>query len=92
MKHLGKRLARVYYPSTYGGGRVVSGKNEAKLPEGFIPISGKRSPPKGETRYEVAFRRLNDSPFIDTTGYTASQLNWIHTGGSWDAIAIREIK
>lgn len=61
------------------------------LPKGFTPISGKRSPPQGDKRYEVAFRRLNDTPFIDATGYTASQLVWVHTGGSWDVLAVREI-
>ena len=64
----------------------------SELPKGFRPVSVTRSPPKGDTKYEVAFRRLNDRPFIDRTGYTASQLVWVHTGGSWDVVAVREIK
>ena len=62
------------------------------IPPGFRPVSGKRSPPKGDTKYEVAFRRLNDTPFIDSTGYTAGQLVWVHTGGSWDVVAAKEMK
>ena len=64
----------------------------SELPKGFRPVSGKRSPPKGDTKYEVAFRRLNDTPFIDITGYTAGQLVWVHTGGSWDVVAVKEVK
>lgn len=29
--------------------------------------------------------------FIDRTGYTASQLVWVHDGGSWDVVAVRAI-
>jgi len=33
------------------------------------------------------------SGFIDRANtYTASQLNWIHTGWSFDVVAVREIK
>ena len=58
------------------------------LPKGFRPVSGKRSPPKGDTKYEVIFR----NGLIDDRGYTASQLNWIHTGWAFDVVAVREIK
>ena len=58
-----------------------------KIPPGFTPISGKRSPPKGDTKYEVIFR----NGFVDRTGYTASQLVWIHDGGSWDVVAVKAI-
>ena len=58
------------------------------LPKGFRPVSGKRSPPKGDTKYEVQFR----NGFVDDRGYTASQLNWIHTGWAFDVVAVREIK
>ena len=47
---------------------------------GFRLISGKRSPPKGDKRYEVQFRN----------GYTAAELRWIHDGSDWDVVAIRE--
>ena len=30
--------------------------------------------------------------FVDDRGYTASQLNWIHTGWAFDVVAVREIK
>ncbi len=62
------------------------------IPPGFRPVSDNHRPPKGDTKYEVAFRRLNDTPFIDSTGYTASQLVWVHTGGSWDVVAVKEMK
>ena len=57
------------------------------LPKGFTAISGKRSPPRGERKYEVQFR----NGFIDSTGYTAKQLVWVHDGGSWDVVAVRAI-
>ncbi len=60
----------------------------SELPKGFRPVSGKRSPPKGDTKYEVIFR----NGLIDDRGYTASQLNWIHTGWAFDVVAVREIK
>lgn len=59
----------------------------SELPKGFRPVSGKRSPPKGDTKYEVIFR----NGLIDDRGYTASQLNWIHTGWAFDVVAVREI-
>ena len=58
------------------------------IPPGFRPVSGKRSPPKGDTKYEVIFR----NGLIDDRGYTASQLNWIHTGWAFDVVAVKEIK
>ena len=64
----------------------------SELPKGFRPVSDNHRPPKGDTKYEVQFRRLNDTPFIDSTGYTAGQLVWVHTGESWDVVAVREIK
>lgn len=37
------------------------------------------------------FRRLNDSPFIDwNRTYTRDQLVWVHTGQSWDVLAVKE--
>ena len=57
------------------------------IPPGFRPVSGKRSPPKGDTKYEVQFR----NGFVDRTGYTASQLVWIHDGSSWDIVAVKAI-
>ena len=58
------------------------------IPEGFTPISGKRNPPKSEQKYHVMFR----NGFIDqNTAYTASQLVWIHDGGSWDVVAIKPV-
>ena len=59
-----------------------------KIPPGFTPISGKRSPPKGDTKYEVIFR----NGLHDDRGYTASQLNWIHTGWAFDVVAVKEMK
>lgn len=61
------------------------------LPPGFRTISGRRSPPRTDKEYIVAFRRKNDRPFIDwRTTYRADQLVWVHDGGSWDVIAVRE--
>lgn len=59
----------------------------SELPKGFRPVSGKRSPPKGERKYEVQFR----NGFIDRTGYTANQLVWVHDGGSWDVVAVKVV-
>ena len=61
-------------------------KRITPIPPGFRPVSGKRSPPKGDTKYEVQFR----NGFVDRTGYTASQLVWIHDGSSWDVVAVRD--
>ena len=63
-----------------------------ELPPGFRPISGKRRPPQSDKEYIVAFRRLNDSPFIDwNRTYTRDQIeNWTHDGGSWDVLAVKE--
>ncbi len=38
------------------------------------------------------FSRLNDEPWIDwNRTYTRDQIvNWLHTGESWDVIAVRE--
>ena len=67
---------------------------ETDLPPGFRLISGKRSPPLTDKEYTVMFRRLNDEPFIDWNNtYRADQIvNWVHTGGSWDVVAVREEK
>lgn len=62
-----------------------------ELPKGFRPISGKRRPPTSDKEYTVMFRRLNDEPFIDWTNtYRADQLDWIHKGGSWEPIAVKD--
>lgn len=54
---------------------------------GFRLISGKRSPPKGDKRYEVQFR----NSYVDRKhSYTAAELRWIHDGSDWDVVAIRE--
>lgn len=38
------------------------------------------------------FRRLNDTPFIDWhRTYTRDQLVWVHTGQSWDVLAVCEV-
>lgn len=37
------------------------------------------------------FRRLNDTPFIDWhRTYTRDQLVWVHDGGSFDVLAVKE--
>lgn len=58
------------------------------LPPGFQLISGKRSPPKNDQRYEVMFR---NGYIDDKHTYRADQLNWIHDGGSFDVIAVRKV-
>ena len=58
----------------------------SELPKGFRPVSDNRSPPKGDTKYEVIFR----NGLHDDRGYTASQLVWIHDGSSWDVVAVRD--
>lgn len=59
----------------------------SELPPGFRAISGKRSPPKGDKEYTVMFR----NGFVDwRTSYTASQMIWIHSGSSWDIIAVKD--
>ena len=64
---------------------------EIDLPPGFRPVSGKQGPRSKDKEYTVMFRRLNDEPFIDwRTTYTRDQLDWVHTGGSWEPIAVRE--
>lgn len=61
------------------------------LPPGFRIVSGKRRPPQSEKEYIVAFRRLNDTPFIDWhRTYTRDQLVWVHDGGSFDVLAVKE--
>lgn len=53
---------------------------------GFRMVSGKRSPPKGEQRYEVQFR----CGYVDDRNtYTAAQLVWQHHGHGWDVVAVR---
>lgn len=62
------------------------------LPPGFRAVSGKRRPPNSDQEYEVMFRRKGQEPYIDTNHtYRADQLNWIHDGGSFDVIAVREV-
>jgi hypothetical protein len=59
------------------------------LPPGFRPVSEK--PRSKDKEYTIMFRRLNDEPFIDWRNtYTRDQLDWVHTGGSWEPIAVRE--
>ncbi len=58
-----------------------------ELPKGFQKVSGKRSPPDPEKEYVVMFR----NGFVDwRTSYTASQMIWIHSGSSWDIIAVKD--
>ena len=57
------------------------------IPPGFRLVSDNHRPPKGDTKYEVIFR----NGFVDRTGYTASQLVWIHDGSSWDIVAVKAI-
>jgi len=39
----------------------------------------------------VAFRIKGEEPFIDwKTTYTRDQLKWVHDGGSFDVIAVKE--
>lgn len=52
---------------------------------GFQMVSGKRSPPKGEQRYEVQYR----NGYVDQWTYTAAQLVWQHHGHDWDIVAVR---
>ena len=55
---------------------------------GFQSISGKRTPPTGEQRYQVQFR----NGYVDrSNSYTASQLVWIHTGSEFDVVAVRKV-
>lgn len=54
---------------------------------GFKTISGKRKPPANDQRYEIQFR----NGYVDRkASYTAAQLVWIHDGGPWDVVAVRE--
>lgn len=58
-----------------------------ELPKGFQKVSGKRSPSDPEREYTVMFR----NGFVDwKTSYTASQMIWIHSGSSWDIIAVKD--
>lgn len=62
------------------------------LPPGFRLVSGKQGPRNREKEYIVMFRRLNDTPFIDWhRTYTRDQLVWVHTGQSWDVLAVCEV-
>lgn len=62
------------------------------LPPGFIVIPGDRKPRKKDKEYIVAFLRLNDTPFIDWhRTYTRDQLVWVHDGGSFDVLAVKEV-
>jgi hypothetical protein len=55
------------------------------LPPGFRPCSGKRSPPRGDTRYYIQLR----NGFADmNNAYTASQLRWIWEGHAGDVVAV----
>lgn len=61
------------------------------LPPGFRLVSGKQGPRSKDKEYIVAFRRLNDTPFIDWhRTYTRDQLVWVHDGGSFDVLAVKE--
>lgn len=53
---------------------------------GYRLISGKRKPPEGR-KYHVQFR----NGYVDEKHtYEAPQLVWIHDGGTWDVVAVRE--
>lgn len=54
---------------------------------GFKTISGKRKPPANDQRYEIQFR----NGYVDRKhSYTAEQLVWLHDGGPFDVVAVRE--
>ena len=57
--------------------------------KGFKLISGKRSPTRSERKYTVQFR----SGYVDRKHeYTAEQMNWIHDGGPWDVVSVKEVE
>tara|TARA_R110000868_G_scaffold216314_1_gene466418 strand:+ start:86 stop:295 length:210 start_codon:yes stop_codon:yes gene_type:complete len=61
------------------------------LPPGFRLVSGKQGPRSKDKEYIVAFRIKGEQPFIDwKTTYTRDQLVWVHDGGSFDVIAVKE--
>lgn len=40
----------------------------------------------------MAFRRKGQDPFIDWNNtYKASDLVWVHDGGSWDVVAVKVV-
>jgi len=55
----------------------------------FTLISGKRNPPNDGTEYHIQLR----NGWCDLTNrYTASQLVWLHDGGSGDVVAVRRVE
>lgn len=69
----------------------LAGLSGCDLPPGFRFVSGKQAPRDKSKEYTVMFRRIGQEPFIDWgRTYTAAQLVWVHDGGSWDVIAVRE--
>ena len=57
------------------------------IPTGFSRVSGKRSPPRGETRYFIQLRQ-GHVDMVNT--YTAAQLRWIWDGGPGDVVAVMD--
>ena len=52
---------------------------------------GRRKPMHTEEATMAKPKRRNPEPFIDWSNtYRADQLVWVHDGGSWDVIAVRE--